>query len=80
MVLDPGQQFAPLNGEYSETVVPVAAGDQELVVGRENKEMRRHGEVLGERSGHGLPPGPAVRESTATHTTKHHLIAHILLA
>lgn len=59
-----GQEFPFLNGVDSKTVVPVAAGDEELVVGRKDKEMRRDGKVLGKGTSHTLPLGPLIVQRT----------------
>ena len=51
-----GGEFPPLNGVDSEGVVPMAASDQELVVGREDKELGRYGQVVGKWTSNILPP------------------------
>ena len=43
VMLISGQEFPFLDGVDSKTVVPVATGNEELVVGRKDKEMRRDG-------------------------------------
>ena len=77
MVFDPGQQLAPLDGEYSETVVPMSAGHQEFVVGGEDEEVMGDREVLGERTSHSLPPAPAESQQHNAYSTAT-LIIHCL--
>ena len=47
--------FSLFSGVHTEAVVPVSRSDQQLVVGRENKEVLRDCQVLGKRTTNILP-------------------------
>lgn len=66
-----GEEFPFLNGVDSKTVVPVAAGEEEFVVGREDKEVGGDGHVLGKRASHTLPLGPVQRGNTSPSLTEY---------